>query len=230
MGCGPSRPSGPSRSFYFSTDCSGSYCNMYLIDNNDTKFRNREFAEQLLMDYKTFVKFFNALGMTDTTTTLMRDYYRKYMTFLNENTEYISDEKCALLYAAMGSSFETTVILMGKTMSAAFRVDSNPWTVWQDRYVKVLRDITMNSDTPQDIVKKSETWLAANPAPANDGFTDIITDLKNLKNFKHFKNFSNHNSFLSFKNEVMSDNNKIISGFTNYSVLKNGLVNEYHSF
>jgi len=229
MGCGPSRPSGPSRSVYFSTDCSGSYCNMYVIDNNDTKFKNREFAEQLLMDYNTFVKFFNALGTTDTTTTLMRDYYRKYMTFLNENTEYISDEKCALLYAAMGSSFVTFGIMLGKMMLAASGVSSNSWTVWQDRYVKVLRDITMNSDTSQEIVKKSEIWLAANPPPDTDAFTDIITDLKNLKNFKHFKNFSNHNSFLSFKNEVMADNNKIISGFTNYTVLKSGFVNKYYS-
>ena len=182
------------------------------------------------MDYTTFYTWYNKfIKDTNPNNTLVKDMYSRQMTFLNENVPYISEEKIALLHTLNKSSFLATGVFM--TMVTAVMKESemkdeitpnslNSWATWYNRYVKVFVDALIQYDSINDIIRMLEQWMAANPQPVNDGFTDLNKD---------FKNFSNHNTFLSFINEVKSDNKKI-SGFTNYTTLKNGFTNQYHSF
>ena len=239
MGCGPSRPSappGPKRP----TDCSGSYCDLYYKDLPSSKdplvaiYISHEIFESMLMDYNTFVRYVNTVMIQiNENTTLVRDHYPKIMNFLNENVEYIGDERLSRLRSAMSGvsngakdMFDIYTLLIFKAVSGA---PQGSWGTWYNRYSRVLRDAAMTSNSPDDILRRLETWVEENPQPAVELFTDLITELRSLKNLKNFRNLSNNTPLISIINEVKLDNKKI-SGFTNYTTLKNGFTNQYHSF
>ena len=239
MGCGPSRPSKPSAPSGEKrpTDCSGSYCDLYFVDlqfSRDplaAKYISNELFESMLMDYNTFYKFFyTVLTQIIVSTTRVRDQYPKTMNFLNENVEYIGDERLSLLAAAMSGvsdiAIEVSQIYERLIIKVLAHAPEGSWVTWYNRFSRALRDAAMTLNSPDDILKRVRIWLAENPQPVNDGFTDLITELKSLKNFR---NLSNNKPLISIINEIKSDNKKI-SGFTNYTTLKNGFTNQYHSF
>ena len=218
MGCGPSRRN-KHPGLNLPTDCSGATCNVYMNPGSvDQVFARREIAETLLMDFDTLQNYYNTLVKDfNPTTTLYRDYYSKSMKFFNENGANISDEQVLILYTSYSTS---TIIqeyyiysLMKFILNAS--MTSNMFT-WYNTYVEMLYQKLMNTPlyNSNQYTAQIVAWLAANPAPTMSGFTDL-------------KNLSNYNSLLSIVNQIKLDNKKV-SGFTNYTVLKNGFINDYH--